>query len=62
MRRGIAVVESIMGMQTAQIQSDCTTCLIKRTMNDTESYAISFIHNMGYSVPIPAQYAFDVRV
>ena len=58
--RVIAVVEAIMGMQTAQIQSAYSTALMK-TMDDAESQAISLIQDMVASVPAPAQYAFDVR-
>lgn len=58
--RVIAVIESIMGMQTAQIQSAYSTSLMKRTMDDAESQAISLIQDMVNSVPAPAQYAFDV--
>ena len=56
----IAVIESIMEMQTAQIQSAYSTALMKRTMDDTESQAISLIQDMVASIPAPAQYAFDV--
>ena len=49
-----------MGMQTAQIQSAYSTSLMKRTMDDAESQAISLIQDMVNSVPAPAQYAFDV--
>lgn len=58
--RVIAVVEAIMGMQTAQIQSAYSTALMKRTMDDAESQVISLIQDMVASVPAPAQYAFDV--
>ena len=58
--RVIAVVEAIMGMQTAQIQGAYSTALMKRTMDDAESQAISLIQDMVASVPAPAQYAFDV--
>ena len=57
----ITVIEAIMGMQTAQIQSAYSTSLMKRTMDDVESQAISLIQDMVASVPAPAQYAFDVR-
>ena len=56
----IAVIESIMEMQTAQIQSAYSTALMKRTMDDTESQAISLIQDMVACIPAPAQYAFDV--
>ena len=49
-----------MGMQTAQIQSAYSTSLMKRTMDDAESQAISLIQDMVNCVPAPAQYAFDV--
>lgn len=45
-----------MGMQTAQIQSAYSTALMKRTMDDAESQAISLIQDMVASVPAPAQY------
>lgn len=57
----IAVVEAIIGMQTAQIRSAYSIALMKRTMDDAESQAISLIQDMVTSVPAPAQYAFDVR-
>ena len=57
----IAMVEAIMGMQTAQIQSAYSTSLMKKTMDDAESQALSLIQDMVDSVPAPAQYAFDVR-
>ena len=57
----IAAIESIMGMQTAQIQSAYSTALMKRSMDDAESQAISLINDMVASVPAPAQYTFDVR-
>ena len=56
-----AVVEAVMGMQTAQIQSAYSTALMKRTMDDAESQALSLINDMVASVPAPAQYTFDVR-
>lgn len=43
--RVIAVIESIMGMQTAQIQSAYSTSLMKRTMDDAESQAIAYFYN-----------------
>ena len=55
------MVEAIMGMQTAQIQSAYSTALMKRTMDDAESQALSLINDMVASVPAPAQYTFDVR-
>lgn len=55
------MVEAIMGMQTAQIQSAYSTTLMKRTMDDAESQAVSLINDMIASVPAPAQYSFDVR-
>lgn len=50
-----------MGMQTAQIQSAYSTALMKRSMDDVESQALSLINDMVASVPAPAQYTFDVR-
>ena len=50
-----------MGMQTAQIQSAYSTALMKRSMDDMESQAMSLINDMVASVPAPAQYTFDVR-
>ena len=49
--RVIAVIESIMGMQTAQIQSAYSTSLMKRTMDDAESQAISLIQDMSILFP-----------
>lgn len=56
------MVEAIMGMQTAQIQGAYSTALLKRSMDDTESQAISLINDMVASVPEPSPYNFDVRV
>ena len=53
--RVIAVVEAIMGMQTAQIQSAYSTALMKRTMDDVESQAMFLIQDMVKSGPAPAQ-------
>lgn len=50
-----------MGMQAAQIQGAYSTALMKRTMDDAESQALSLINSMVASVPEPAQYTFDVR-
>lgn len=55
------MVEAVMGMQTAQIQSAYSTALMKRTMDDAESQAVSLINDMIAFVPAPAQYSFDVR-
>ena len=55
------MVEAIMGMQTAQIQGAYSTALMKRSMEDAESQALSLINDMVASVPAPAQYTFDVR-
>lgn len=60
MRKGDCCDRVYMGMQTAQIQSAYSTSLMKRTMDDAESQAISLIQDMVNSVPAPAQYAFDV--
>ena len=54
------MVEAIMGMQTAQLQGAYSTALMKRSMTDAESQAISLINEMISSVPAPAQYSFDV--
>lgn len=58
------MVEAIMGMQTAQLQSAYSTALMKRAMNDAESQAVSLINDMIASVPVaePSPYNFDVRV
>lgn len=53
-------IESIMGMQAAQIQSNYTYGLMKMAMNDMESQAQAMIEMMS-SVRAPAQYGFDVR-
>lgn len=54
------MVEAIMGMQTAQLQGAYSTALMKRSMDDAESQAISLINEMMNAVPAPAQYSFDV--
>lgn len=56
-----AVIESIMEMQTAQTQSAYSTSLMKRRLDDAESWAISFIQDIGKFVFTLAQYAFDVH-
>lgn len=56
------MVEAIMGMQTAQLQGAYSTALLKRSMTDMESQALSLINEMVASVPQPPQqYTFDVR-
>ena len=50
-----------MGMQTAQLQGAYSTALLKRSMDDAESQAISLISDMIASVPAPSPYTFDVR-
>ena len=56
------MVEAIMGMQTAQLQGAYSTALLKRSMSDMESQALSLINEMVASVPQPPQqYTFDVR-
>ena len=40
------MVEAIMGMQTAQIQSAYSTSLMKKTMDDAESQALSTIRSI----------------
>ena len=52
------MVEDVMGMQMAQLQTNYG--LMKRAMDDTESQAISLINDMVAAVPAPAQYSFDV--
>lgn len=54
------MVEAIMGMQTAQLQGAYSTALMKRSMDDMESQAMSLINEMMNAVPAPAQYSFDV--
>lgn len=54
------MVEAIMGMQTAQLQGAYSTALMKRSMDDAESQAMSLINEMMNAVPAPAQYSFDV--
>lgn len=54
------MVEDIMGMQMAQLQTNYSYGLMKRAMDDTESQAISLINDMVAAVPAPAQYSFDV--
>ncbi len=56
------MIEAIMGMQTAQIQGAYSTALMKRSMVDAESQALSLINDMMAAVPQPPQqYTFDVR-
>ena len=52
------MVESIMGMQMAQFQTNYSYGLMKRAMTDMESQAMSLINDMMSAVP--AQYNFDV--
>ncbi|MCI8304513.1 MAG: hypothetical protein HFF52_07785 [Lawsonibacter sp.] len=54
------MVEDIMGMQMAQLQTNYSYGLLKRSMNDAESQALSLINDMVAAVPAPAQYGFDV--
>lgn len=54
------MVEDIMGMQMAQLQTNYSYGLMKRAMNDMESQAMSLINDMVAAVPAPAQYGFDV--
>lgn len=54
------MVEAITGMQTAQLQGAYSTALMKRSMDDAESQAMSLINEMMNAVPAPAQYSFDV--
>lgn len=56
------MVEDIMGMKMAQLQTNYSYGLMKRAMNDMESQAMSLINDMVAAVPAPAQYGFDVRV
>ena len=59
-RERTSVVEDIMGMQMAQLQTNYSYGLMKRAMNDAESQAMSLINDMMAAVPAPAQYNFDV--
>ena len=52
-------MESVMGMQMAQFQTNYTYALMKMSMNDAESQAAAMIEMMS-DVPAPAQYNFDV--
>ena len=54
------MVEDIMGMQMAQLQTNYSYGLMKRAMNDAESQAQALIEDMVAAVPAPAQYNFDV--
>ena len=54
------MVEDIMGMQMAQLQTNYSYGLMKRAMNDAESQALALIEDMVAVVPAPAQYNFDV--
>ena len=54
------MLDAIMGMQNFELQSAYSTALMKRSMTDAESQAISLINEMISSVPAPAQYSFDV--
>ena len=56
------MAEAIMGMQTVELQGAYSTALLKRSMTDMESQALSLINEMVASVPQPPQqYTFDVR-
>lgn len=54
------MIEDVMGMQMAQMQSLYSNALLKRSMDDTESQALSLINDMVAAVPAPTQYNFDV--
>ena len=54
------MVEDIMGMQMAQLQTNYSYGLMKRAMNDAESQARALIDDLVAAVPDPAQYNFDV--
>ena len=54
------MVEDIMGMQMAQLQTNYSYGLMNRAMNDAESQAMSLINDMMAAMPAPAQYNFDV--
>ena len=54
------MVEDIMGMQMAQLQTNYSYGLMKRAMNDAESQALALIEVMVAAVPAPAQYNLDV--
>lgn len=54
------MVEDVMGMQMAQLQTNYSYGLMKRAMNDAESQALALIEDMVAAVPAPAQYNFDV--
>ena len=47
-------------MMNVQMQSYYSNALMKRTMDDMESQALSLINDMVAAVPAPAQYNFDV--
>lgn len=55
----MSMVEDVMGMQMAQLQTNYSYGLLKRSMDDAESQAISLINDMVAAVPAPAQYGFD---
>ena len=51
------MVDAIMGMQNFELQSAYSTALMKRSMTDAESQAISLINEMISSVPAPSSSA-----
>jgi len=53
-------MDGILGMQAAQLQTNYSYGLMKRSMDDMESQALSLINDMMSAVPAPAQYNFDV--
>ncbi len=56
------MVETAMGMSAAQFQNTYAISLMKRSMDDAESQAISLINEMVAAVPPPSEHSFDVRV
>lgn len=54
------MVDAIMGMQNFELQSAYSTALMKRSMTDAESQALSLINDMVNAMSAPAQYSFDV--
>ncbi len=53
------MVENIMGMQMAQLQTNYTFGLMKMSMEGMESQAQQMLEMLP-SMPAPAQYGFDV--
>lgn len=54
------IVSASMSMAQARLESAYSTGLLKKSMDDMESQAMSLINDMMGAVPPPSQYHFDV--